>query len=380
LGNMNPERLVRLSKSCLSDSEKLAVMKALDREFLGMGSEVVRFERELEELFGRPTVCVANGTAALHLALASIGVGAQDEVLVPSLTYVASYQAISATGAKPVSCDVSCRTLTLDWRDAEKRLTSRTRAIMPVHFSGGVGELDDLYDFARKNDLRVVEDAAHAFGTQYNGRAVGSFGDVTCFSFDGIKNITSGEGGCVVTDDMNVIQYVRDARLLGVVKDSDQRQKGERSWEFDVTTQGWRYHMSDIMASIGLAQLKRFEELAQVRRARARKYDDLLRDCEYIKPLVHDYASVVPHIYPVQLHRSISRSELRIRLLDHGIQTGIHYQPNHLLSFYTDNNSQSLPVTEAIYQSLLTLPLHPDLSEEDVDFVVTQLRREIELC
>jgi dTDP-4-amino-4,6-dideoxygalactose transaminase len=377
---MNPKRLIRLSKSCLSHSEKLAVMKVLDKEFLGMGSEVVRFEQELEEVFGRPVVCVANGTAALHLALASIGIGPQDEVLVPSLTYIASYQAISATGAKPVSCDVSSRTLTLDWRDAEKRLTSRTRAIMPVHFSGGVGELDDLYDFARNNDLRVVEDAAHAFGTQYNGTAVGSFGDITCFSFDGIKNITSGEGGCVVTDDMNVVQYIRDARLLGVEKDSDQRQKGDRSWEFDVTIQGWRYHMSDIMASIGLVQLKRFEELAQIRRARARKYDHLLKGCEYTKPLVHDYASVVPHIYSVQLHRSIRRSELRVRLLEHGIQTGIHYQPNHLLSFYRDNNSQPLPVTEAICSSLLTLPLHPDLAEEDVDFIVTQLRREIELC
>ena len=155
----------------------------------------------------------------------------------------------------------------------------------------------------------------HAFGTQYNGKAVGSFGDITCFSFDGIKNITSGEGGCVVTDDMNVVQYIRDARLLGVEKDSDQRQKGDRSWEFDVTIQGWRYHMSDIMASIGLVQLKRFEGLAQIRRARARKYDDLLKACEYIKPLVHDYASVVPHIYSVQLHRSIQRSKLQVRLL-----------------------------------------------------------------
>ena len=233
-------------------------MGVLDREFLGMGAEVQMFEKLLSAFFGRPAVCVANGTAALQLALQACEIGPGDEVLVQSLTYVASFQAISATGARPVACDIENATLTLDWRDAEKRLTTKTKAIMPVHYSGGVGALNEIYSFARKHSLRVIEDAAHAFGSVYQGKRVGGFGDVACFSFDGIKNITSGEGGCVVTDDPDVLRRVQDARLLGVEKDTEKRYMVQRSWEFDWSTQCLRYHMSNIMASIRMEQLKRF--------------------------------------------------------------------------------------------------------------------------
>ena len=149
-------------------------------------------------------------------------------------------------------------TMTLDWRDAEKRLTSKTKALMPVHYGGGVGALDEIYAFAHKYGLRVIEDAAHAFGTEYKGKRVGGFGDISCFSFDGIKHITSGEGGCIVTDDPDLITRVKDSRLLGVEKDTEKRYTSRRSWEFDVFAQGWRYHMSNIMAAIGVEQLKRF--------------------------------------------------------------------------------------------------------------------------
>jgi dTDP-4-amino-4,6-dideoxygalactose transaminase len=165
-----PDKLIRLSKSCLSEAEKNAVMGVLDREFLGMGTEVRQFEEMLTDFFGRPAVCVSTGTAALHLALQAADIGAGDEVLVQTLTYIASFQAISATGATPVPCDVDTDSLCLDWRDAEKRLTSKTKAIMPVHYAGGVGELDEIYAFAKKNSLRVIEDAAHAFGTTYKGK------------------------------------------------------------------------------------------------------------------------------------------------------------------------------------------------------------------
>ena len=227
------KKLIRLSKSSLGEAEKQAVMGVLDREFLGMGAEVQQFEEMLVEYFEKPVVCVSSGTAALHISLQAAGVGFGDEVLVQSLTYVASFQAISSTGATPVACDVEADTLCLDWRDAEKRLTPNTKAVMPVHYAGGVGALNDIYAFAEKYGLRVIEDAAHAFGTDYQGNKVGSFGDIVCFSFDGIKNITSGEGGCIVTDDTSVLQKARDARLLGVERDSDKRYSGDRSWDFD---------------------------------------------------------------------------------------------------------------------------------------------------
>lgn len=169
----NSEKLIRLSKSCLSSSEKQAVMGVLNREFLGMGNEVQQFEQALTEFFGRPTVCVVNGTAAVHLAVQACGIGVNDEVLVPSLTYVASFQVVSATGAKPVACDIDPETCILDWRDAERRITPRTKAIMPVHYGGGVGDLDGIYNFAHQHGLRVIEDAAHAFGTTHSGKRVG---------------------------------------------------------------------------------------------------------------------------------------------------------------------------------------------------------------
>lgn len=368
-----PAKLIRLSKSCLGPAEKQAVMSVLDREFLGMGAEVQQFEQALSDFLGRPATCVVNGTAALHLATQACGIGPGDEVLVPSLTYVASFQAISATGAKPVACDIDPESCLIDWRDAEQRITHRTKAVMPVHYSGGVGDIEGVYAFAVRHGLRVIEDAAHAFGTIHGGKRVGGFGDIACFSFDGIKNITSGEGGCVVTDDPAVLRKLQDARLLGVEKGTEKRYTGKRSWEFDVTAQGWRYHMSNVMAAIGLEQLKRFPEMAAARQRLARRYDELLRDHSRIKPLPRDYDTVVPHIYVVRISGLSDRRTLQTRLLEQGIQTGVHYQPNHVLSIYRDPAALSLPVTDKVFPELLTLPLHPDVTDVDVELVCTQL-------
>jgi dTDP-4-amino-4,6-dideoxygalactose transaminase len=370
---MKPEKMIRLSKSCIGDAEKQAVMGVLDREFLGMGAEVQQFEQALTEFFGRPTVCVVNGTAALQLALQACGIGSGDEVLVQSLTYVASFQAISAAGATPVACDIDPATLTLDWRDAEKRLTPKTKAVMPVHYSGGVGALDEIYAFAKKHALRVIEDAAHAFGSVYKDKRVGGFGDIACFSFDGIKNITSGEGGCIVTNDQEVLRKVQDARLLGVEKDSEKRYTGQRSWEFDVSAQGWRYHMSNIMAAIGIEQLKRFPAMASKRQCLARRYDELLKPSSNIEVLPHNYALVVPHIYTVRIASSESRERLIAKLNEFGVSSGIHYQPNHLLSLYRKSSIMDLHSTRETYRRLLTLPLHPDLKQGDVEFVSEKL-------
>jgi dTDP-4-amino-4,6-dideoxygalactose transaminase len=367
-------KIIRLSKSCLGEAEKQAVMRVLDHEFLGMGPEVQQFEQALSTFFGRSAVCVVNGTAAVQLAVQACGIGAGDDVLVPSLTYVASFQAISATGARPVSCDIDPDTFVIDWRDAEKRLSPRTKGVMPVHYTGGVGDLDGIYAFAKKHGLRVIEDAAHAFGSLYNGQRIGAFGDVACFSFDGIKNITSGEGGCIVTHDTEVLQRIQDARLLGVEKDTDKRYAGQRSWDFDVTAQGWRYHMSNIMAAIGIEQLKRFSEMATTRQELARYYDEQLLGHSVILPVKRDYDTVVPHIYVVRIVGLKDRKALQAKLLENGIQAGVHYQPNHWLTFYRDEQALPLSVTDAVFSELLTLPLHPDLDVTDVSFVCELLK------
>jgi dTDP-4-amino-4,6-dideoxygalactose transaminase len=251
---------------------------------------------------------------------------------------------------------------------------------MPVYYTGGVGDIEGTYAFAHRNGLRVIEDAAHAFGTRRHGKRVGSFGDISCFSFDGIKNITSGEGGCILTTDEQVLQRVRDARLLGVEKDSEKRYLKERSWEFDVSAQGWRYHMSNIMAAIGIEQLKRFSELASRRCYLAKRYDSILKNHERIFTLPLDYDDVVPHIYVVRIQGLKNQSSLREKMLESGIQTGKHYQPNHELTYYRDDSGPPLPVTDSLIQELLTLPLHPDLREGDQDYICEKLIEFIHEC
>ena len=371
--------MIKLSKSTITEAEKNAVRGVLDREYLGMGQEVLEFEERLTDFFGRTAICVANGTAALHLACQAVGIKSGDEVLVPSLTYVASFQAISATGAKPISCDITAKTLTLDWKDAEKRITNRTKAIMPVHYAGGVGDIGGIYKFAKQYGLRVIEDAAHAFGSYHNGILVGSNSDLACFSFDGIKNITSGEGGCIVTEDSLVIKKICDARLLGVENDTIKRFSDKRSWDFDVSSQGWRYHMSNIMAAIGIEQLKKFSDIKNKRQLLAKRYHQLLSKNKKIVTLDHDYSSIVPHIYVVRIDGILNREKFRDKLLNEGIQTGVHWKPNHLLTMYRLDDRLPLPVTEKIYPTLITLPLHTDLNENDIDFICKKLISLIEL-
>jgi dTDP-4-amino-4,6-dideoxygalactose transaminase len=352
--------MIRLSKSCIGERELAAVSRVLSNSFLGMGPEVASFETELAAFIGVPEiVCVNTGTSAIHLALQAIGVGPGDEVLAPSLTYVATFQAISATGAKAVACDVDEAHLTLDVEDAKKRISSKTKAIVFVHYASCAGTLDAIYQLAREYNLRVIEDAAHAFGCKHQNKLIGSFGDITCFSFDGIKNITSGEGGAISTRDQAVIQKIKAARTLGVqAKEND----------FDVQAQGWRYHMSDLFAAIGREQLKRlYTELGPRRVLLAKRYQEQLARLMHLPQLTLPLHEIIPHIYPIRVHRE-KRDELREALRVAQIQTGLHYKPNHLLSYY--RSETPLPVTEALYQELLTLPLHPDINIEEQDRII----------
>lgn len=377
---MNPgaesKPLVRLSRSSTGEAEITAVAEAVRRAALGMGVEVESFEQELAAYIGgqRQVICVNTGTSALQLAVQACGLGPGDEVLVPTLTFVASFQAISATGATPVACDVCEDDACLDPADAARRITPRTKAIMPVHYASGPGRLDEIYALAQRHNLRVIEDAAHAFGGTWQGRRVGAVGDVVCFSFDGIKNITSGEGGAVVTADARVVARVQDARLLGVEKDTEKRYAGQRSWEFDVTTQGWRYHLSNVFAALGRAQLRRLAgEFAPRRVQLARRYVERLAGVPGVRHLNLDYGSVVPHIFPIFISGG-KRDVVREALRAENIESGIHYKPNHLLTLFGGGKVR-LPVAEKLYAEMLTLPLHSELTNSEQDRVLAVLAR-----
>ena len=360
---------IRLSKSSIGSEEKKAVLQVLDNEFLGMGEEVKLFEDEIKEYIqtDKEVVSVNTGTSALHLALMGLDIGIGDEVLVPSLTYVASFQAISATGAVPVSVDVREDTLFIDIEDAKNRLSAKTKAIMPVHYASDSSDMQGVYNFAKEYDLRVIEDAAHSFGCQRDDKLIGCDGDVICFSFDGIKNITSGEGGAIVSNDENLIQRVKDARLLGVEKDSEKRYLRERSWDFDVKFQGFRYHMSNIFAAIGREQLKKIDQIKSKRQRGINYYLKNLK-CQEITFLPLDYPNIITHIFVVKAQK---RDELRAYLISNNIECGIHYKPNHLLTKY--KSSYLLPITEKIYEEILTLPCHTDLQEDEQKFIIQKI-------
>lgn len=362
---------IRLSKSSLSELEKEAVCKVLDREYLGMGEEVQQFENAIKHYLGTSleVVCVNTGTAALHLALSGLGIGKNDEVLVPSLTYVASFQAISATGATPIACEVHPETFFLDCDDARRKITKKTKVIMPVHYASSSKGMEAVYALAKEFSLRVVEDAAQAFGSKRHERKIGQEGDVICFSFDGIKNITSGEGGCIVSGDLQLIRNVKDTRLLGVEKDTERRFAKERSWDFDVKEQGFRYHMSNIMAAIGIVQLSRIEFFKEKRQTIVFRYLEELKLIRQVKVLAFDYEEIMPHIFVICAKQ---RDELKAFLLENDIESGIHYKPNHLLSKYA--STFHLPVTETLYSTILTLPCHYDLSENEQSYIIEKIK------
>jgi dTDP-4-amino-4,6-dideoxygalactose transaminase len=352
--------MIHISRAVVGAAELEAMGRVMREDgYLGMGREVRAFEEELQEYFGggdRQVICLNSGTAALHLAVQAV-TDPGDEVLVQSLTFVATFQAISAAGAVPVACEVYPETVT----------------VMPVHYASNPGDLEAINGFARRYGLRVIEDAAHAFGCTYEGRKIGSFGDLACFSFDGIKNITSGEGGAVVTSDPGVIQAIQDARLLGVQRDTEKRYQGARSWEFDVQQQGYRYHLSNLFAAIGRVQLRRFEGEFKPRRITlAQRYRAALTGTANLQLLHGDPGPIVPHIFPIRVLNG-KRDGLRQFLLDRGIECGIHYKPNHLLSLY-GGGRERLPVTERLYEELLTLPLHAALRDEEIDQVIGAVR------
>lgn len=363
---------IRLSKSSVGAEETAALARVIQAGYLGMGQEVRLFEEEIARFIGggRHVVCVSSGTAALHLVVAALDIGPGDEVLIPSITYVACFQAVSAVGAKPVACDIRENDAFLDLADAERRLTSNTRAIMPVHYASSARGLDRVYDFARAHKLRVIEDAAHAFGGTRRGVKVGADGDIVCFSFDGIKNITSGEGGAVVTGDSTIAQRVQDGRLLSVEKDTAARYASRRTWTFDVHHQGFRYHMSNLFAAIGREQLKKLDHFALRRRSLVARYRKELDQLPSVTLLDLDWDEIVPHIFVIRV-RDGQRDELAAYLTSNNIEWGFHYQPNHQLSLFRGDNCQT---ADRLGEELLTIPLHAELTDDEQTRVIAAIR------
>jgi perosamine synthetase len=349
------------------DREELdAVARVFDSRWLGMGEITKRFESKLSEFIGAKHVIAVNtGTSALHLALSALGIQPGDEVIVPSLTFVGTVQAILAAGAQPVFCDVCEDTLNMDVSDALGRVRARTNVIMPVHFAGLPCEMDELLPQARERNLRIVEDAAQAFGSSYKGRRLGTLSAITCFSFDAIKNITCGSGGAVATDNDEVARQVFLKRNIGINRDYWSRRGGEQNWFYEVVTSGYRYHLNDLNAAIGLEQLKRFDAFKERKRAIVRLYDEAFKDIGGLALVKHNLEETFPFTYIVRVLDK-RRDALMRHLRGKGIETLIQFTPNHLQPAFADFRIP-LPITEQLYEEILSLPLFFEMTDAEVD-------------
>ncbi|WP_052300932.1 DegT/DnrJ/EryC1/StrS family aminotransferase [Methanoplanus limicola] len=353
----------------MGDDELNAIKPVFESGWLGMGSLVYDFEEKLKDFISaKNVVCTNTGTTALHLALESIGISKGDEVLVPSFTFISTIQAISATGAKPVFCDVRREDLNIDPSEIKNKITEKTKVIMPVHYRGLPCDMNIINKIASENNLRVIEDAAHAFGSSYDGKKIGSFSDIACFSFDPIKNITCGEGGAVVFQDDNLLEIIQQKRILGIDKDTWSRYKNERSWFYDVVTQGYRYHMSNINAAIGLVQIEKFKKMNERKIFAAKRYDAAFSNIKGITILRNDnYNDIGLFTYVMLIDNN--RDKLMEYLNSKGVGCGVHYIPSHLFSYYKSDNVD-LPVTEEIYEKIITLPLFPDITGGNIQRVI----------
>ena len=353
-----------------------AITRALDSGWISIGSLTYQLEEELArhlKLEDRHLLSLSSGTAALHTAGILVGLGPGDEVICPSFTYVACHQAISATGADVVFCDVEDVTLGLDPTQAAELVSERTKAIMPVHYAGIPCRIDELYELATQHGLRVIEDAAHAFGSRHRDRPIGSFGDLVCFSFGPVKVLSTLEGGAIVTPSADDAQHVRELRILGVDTDRALR-RDDRMWDYDVARQGYKYHLGSIPAAIGLANLALVETFITNRRRYCRLYSERLADVPEVTTPATDFAEVGPFIYFIRLPDAGTRAGLVTHLETRGIATGVHFQGAHEFSLYRSCRSGDLSTTELLSAQQLTLPLHSVMDDETLERVIEGVR------
>jgi perosamine synthetase len=370
----------------IGKAELHSVVETLQSGWLTTGARVACFEADFAQRIGcRHAVAVNSGTAALQLALDAVGVAGGDEVLVPSMTFAATAEVVVHLGARPILVDCCAHTLNIDLADLESKITAKTKAVVPVHYGGQPCDMDRILELARTHNLRVVEDAAHALPAWYGDRTVGTIGDVTCFSFYANKTITTGEGGMITTDDDELAERMRIMSLHGISKDSWKRFSAEGSWYYEILAPGYKYNMTDIAASLGIHQLARCDEFWEARRRCAELYDAAFADVPEIRtPSVELNVQHAWHLYVIQLELdqlSIDRNTFIEKLNEAGIGTSVHYLPLHMHPYYRETfgySPEDLPVAKAVYERIISLPIYPRLSEEDVEYVAETVKRIVE--
>ena len=377
-----------LSDIDLGKEEEQEVLKVLRSRWLSTGPVTARFERAFSEsLGGGYAIAVSNGTAALHLALAGLSLKEGDEIVLPSLTFVATANAILYVGAKPVFADiVGLDDLNISPQEIEKKITKRTKAILVMHYGGYPCDMKSIMGIAKRYGLFVIEDAAHAPGAEYQGRKCGLIGNIGCFSFFSNKNLVTGEGGMVVTHNKELSEKVRRMRSHGMEMLSWDKYRGRLS-SYDIEGLGYNYRTTEIQSALGLAQLKKLDRNNRKRKTLVEAYRKELQEVKGISiPFLQFQGHPSYHLFPILVHNkqkalsSILRDRVMEGLRNFKIQTSVHYPPVHLFSLYRKNfgyKKGMLPKTEEVSRREITLPLHPRMDGKDVKWIAKKVKEVI---
>ena len=366
--------MIPIFRPCFDEEEVAAVREVMLSGWVGAGPKAEEFEKKFADYVGtRHAVSVNSCSSALLLALKVLGVEGK-EVLTTSMTFIATNHAIVQSGATPVFCDIEADTLNMDPVSIAERITDNTAAIMVVHHSGHPCDMDPILELAREHDIPVVEDAAHACGSYHDGRMVGGLGKIGCFSFQAQKNLTTCDGGMMTTDDPELADRLKRLSWMGISKgtwDRFKESEGQQRWRYDITEVGYKFYMNDLSAAIGLVQLGKLESANAQRREIAGQYNAAFKDLSWLKlPVIKSYARTSQHAY---IPRVRDRDGLINHLLKHDIDASVHYYPNHLYPIYAPY-SRSLPVTDSVWQELVTLPLFPSMTDDEVRQVIDAVK------
>ena len=371
---------ISLSELNFDQREQKVVDQVIKRKWLTMGETVERLETDFAAFTGaKHAVALSSGTAALHLAIMAAGIKPGDEVIVPSLSFVASSNAILYAGAKPVFVDISALDdFNLSCQDVERKITTRTKAIMVVHYGGYLADMERIKEIARSHRLFVIEDSAHAIGADLNSRMAGTLGDVGCFSFFSNKNMATGEGGMIVTDSGRLTKNFQLLRSHGMTSMTLNRFRGH-AYSYDVVDLGYNYRMTEISAALGILQLKKLPGANRKRKMLTNLYLTHLKGTDGLSIPFQDYPrNSSHHLFPILLDRKIGRKKFMELLKKEGIQSSIHYPPIHSFSYYRENfrrKQEKLPLTEHVGAHEVTLPLYPLLKKSEVAFVCEKIKR-----
>ena len=363
----------------ISSDDKRIVNTVLDQTMLTLGPQLEKFESDFSKYTkAKYAVAVSNCTAALHLSLKALGIKENDEVIIPDLTFVADANAILACNAKPTIVDINKNNFFLSISNLKKNITRKTKAIIPVHIYGQVCNIDEVLDIAKANNLKVIEDCAHAIGTFHKSKHVGTIGNTGCFSFYPTKNITTAEGGMMITNSKNIADKVRQLRSHGMLKSLKSRYAGGYPWVFDISEPGYNYRLDEIRCALGISQLRRVAKINKMRKTAASYYNSKLRNIsgiilpDIVKDKSHSY-----HLYIIRVTKSfgMSRNQLFKKLKQAGITTTVYWMPIHKFTAYNRYVKKSnIKTTSKIYDEILSLPLFPNISKRHQDAVINCIK------